>query len=238
MAGGYYTALSGMRARMDALDRVAGDIANASTAGYKAERGSTEQADRPSFDFALKSAIDVASSEAKTDFRPGSLSTTNRAMDVAIEGKGFLAVDTAQGPRFTRNGHLVRRADGVLATDEGDAILGSDGPIKVGQGLVEIDADGTVREGKAAVGRLRVVDFPEGTILDRDGGSRFRTTVTPQDVEKPSFTAGTLEQSNVSLVERIAELSEVSRNYQTLLKAVSVLMNDVDRGAITELGRR
>ena len=85
---------------------------------------------------------------------------------------------------------------------------------------------------------LRLVDFAPGTPLDRDGGSRFRTAAAPQAIDKPSFTAGTLEQSNVSTVERIAELSEVSRNYQTLLKAVSVLMNDVDRGAITELGRR
>ena len=42
MAGGYYTALSGMRARTEALDRVASDIANASTAGYKGERSTTE----------------------------------------------------------------------------------------------------------------------------------------------------------------------------------------------------
>ena len=49
MAGGYYTALSGMRTRMDALDRVAADIANASTAGYKTERAARQQADRPSF---------------------------------------------------------------------------------------------------------------------------------------------------------------------------------------------
>ncbi len=49
---------------------------------------------------------------------------------------------------------------------------------------------------------------------------------------------GSLEQSNVSIVERVAELTEVTRNFETLLRAVSVLMNDVDRGAITELGRK
>ncbi len=239
MAGGYYTALSGMHTRMQALDRVASDIANASTAGYKAERGTTEQADRPSFDAVLKSAVDVTSGESKTDFRPGALDTTNSPMDVAIEGQGFLTVETAEGrSRYTRNGHFVRRADGALATDEGDAVVGADGPIRIGQGEIQIEADGTVREDKAVVGKLRLVDFAPGTSFERDGGSRFRTTATPQAIEKPSFMSGTLEQSNVSIVERVAELSEVSRNYQTLLKAVSVLMNDVDRGAITELGRR
>jgi flagellar basal body rod protein FlgG len=238
MAGGYYTALSGMRTRMEQLERLSSDIANASTPGYKAERGTTEQADRPSFDAVLKSAVDVRSTESRTDFRPGSLTTTNGPMDVSIEGQGFLTVQTAFGPRYTRNGHFVRGAGGVLATDEGDPVLGVDGPIKIGQGLIEIDSDGTVREGNAAVGQLKVVDFAPGTRLERDGGSRFYTAAEPQAIEKPTFSAGTLEQSNVNMVERVAELSEVSRNYQTLLKGVQILMNDIDRGAITELGRR
>jgi flagellar basal-body rod protein FlgF len=238
MAGGYYTALSGMRTRMEQLERLSSDIANASTPGYKAERASSEQADRPSFDNVLRSAVDVVSTESRTDFRPGSLTTTNGPMDVAIEGQGFLTVQTAYGPRYTRNGHLLRGAGGVLSTDEGDAVLGADGPITIGQGLIEIDSDGTVREGKAAVGTLKVVDFAPGTRLERDGGSRFFTAAEPQAIEKPTFSSGTLEQSNVNLVERVAELSEVSRNYQTLLKGVQILMNDIDRGAITELGRR
>lgn len=238
MAGGYYTALSGMRARMDALDRLSSDIANASTAGYKAERGTNQQADRPVFDAVLQSAVDVQRAESRTDFRQGALATTSRAMDVAIEGQGFLTVETPYGPRYTRNGRLSRRADGVLATDEGDAVVGKNGPIKIGQGEIVIEQDGTVRENKAVVGALTLVDFAPGTQLDRDGGSRFRTAAAPLAVERPSFTAGSLEQSNVSMVERVAELSDVSRNYQTLLKAVSILMNDVDRNAISELGRK
>lgn len=238
MAGGYYTALSGMHTRMQALDRVASDIANASTAGYKTERNSTAQADRPSFNAVLQSAVDVTSGGSRLDLRPGSLTSTGRTMDMAIEGSGFLEVETPYGTRYTRNGHLVRRADGMLATDEGDAVLGAAGPIKIGQGAIEIDSDGTVREGKSAVGMLKIVDFAPEARLERDGGSRFRTAAEPRTVDKPTFAAGTLEQSNVQIVERVVELSEVSRNYQTLLKAVSVLMNDVDRGAITELGRR
>ena len=116
MAGGYYTALSGMRARLDALDRLASDIANASTAGYKTERNGTQQAPRPSFGDTLQSAIDVTSGEPRIDFRPARWRTTGRSLDVAIEGRGFFVVETPQGPRYTRNGHLQRSADGVLAT--------------------------------------------------------------------------------------------------------------------------
>ena len=238
MAGGYYTALSGMRTRMDALDRLASDIANTSTAGYKTERAGTVQADRPSFGAVLQSAVDVTNGPARLNLRPGSLASTGRPLDLAIEGSGFFVVDTPAGPRYTRNGHLVRRADGVLATDGGDAIQGVSGPIQLGEGAIEIDSDGTVRSPTGVVGSLKVVEFAPDVQLVREGSSRFRTDAQPRKVERPSLAIGAIEQSNVSVVERVAELSEVTRSYEALLRAVSVLMNDVDKTAISELGRR
>lgn len=238
MAGGYYTALSGMRTRMDALDRLAADIANASTAGYKTERAGTTQADRPSFGVTLQSAVDVANGEARTDLRPGAMAPTGRSMDLAIQGTGFFVVKTPQGERYTRNGHLVRGIDGTLSTDEGDAVLGTDGPIKIDTGTVDVDTDGTVRNAGSIAGKLKIVELGENPKLLRDGGSRFSTPGTPSVVDKPTIITGSLEQSNVSMAERVAELSDVARNFETLLRAVSVLMNDVDRGAITELGRK
>jgi flagellar basal body rod protein FlgG len=238
MAGGYYTALSGMRTRMDALDRLAADIANASTTGYKTERAGTAQANRPSFGAALESAIDVANAEGRLDLRPGSIATTGRAMDLAITGRGFFVVETANGPRYTRNGHLIRQADGTLATDEGHPVLGTSGPIRIGPGEVAVDPDGTVRSGGTIAGTLQVVEFDDDVRLDRDNGSTFRTAAEPRPVSKVELAIGALEQSNVSIVERVAELSEVSRSFETLLRSVAVLMNDVDRGAITEFSRK
>lgn len=238
MAGGYYTALSGMRTRLDALDRLASDIANAGTTGFKPERAGTAEARRPSFDAALEAAVDVANGRPQLDLRPGPLASTGRSLDIAIEGKGFLVVDTPHGTRYTRNGHLVRRADGVLAGEDGAAVQGASGPIRLGDGEPAVDPDGTVRSGGAVVGRLRVVEFDPKAELLRDSGSTFRTNATPRPVANPMVTSGSLEQSNVSIVDRVAELTDVSQGFQALLKAVSVLMNDVDRGAITELGRR
>src|SRR5437660_638158 len=120
MAGSYYIALSGMRARMTELDRLATDLANASTAGYKAERGTTEQSDRADFSLSLKSAIDVANSATRTDLRAGEISSTGRDLDAAIEGPGMFAVTTPGGAtRYTRTGRFVARADGVLSTAAG-----------------------------------------------------------------------------------------------------------------------
>jgi flagellar basal-body rod protein FlgF len=238
MAGGYYTALSGMRTRQDALDRLASDIANGSTAGYKTQRAGTTEAERPSFGAALQAAVDVTNGEARIDLRPGAQAMTGRSLDVAIEGKGFFVVDTDHGTRYTRNGQLMRRSDGVLTTNEGDPIRGNSGPIKIDTGSITIDPDGSVKSGGAVVGQLQVVEFANDAKFERDGASRFSTDANPLAVEKPSIHAGALEQSNVSVVERMAELTEVSRSFGTLLRAVTVLFNDVDRGAITELGKR
>jgi flagellar basal body rod protein FlgG len=238
MAGGYYTALSGLRARQEALDRIASDIANSSTAGYKTERAGTMKAERPSFGAALQSAVDVIDGEAEVDLRPGPLAPTGRSLDLSIEGEGFFVVTTPAGDRYTRNGHLLQTVDGTLTTEEGDIVQGTNGPIKAGAGEVEVDPDGTVRSGGAIVGTLKVVRFGPGADLEREGASRFRTAAAPTTVEKPSVRAGALEQSNVSVVDRIAELTEVSRSFGTLMRAVTVLMNDIDKGAITELGRR
>ena len=238
MPGAYYAALSAMRSRMDALDRLASDIANASTAGYKGQRATTEQADRPSFGDTLQAVIDVANGPSRVDLRPGSVVQTGRDLDVAIEGNGFFEVDTGNGLRYTRNGHFTKRADGVLTTIAGDVVQGTKGEIKLGKGPIEIDASGNVRAGGSVAGTLKLVDFDNPKKLVQENAFRFRTEDAPNGVESPSLKGGALEQSNVSIIDRVAELASTSRNFETLQKAMNVLMNDIDGQAIAQLGRR
>ena len=238
MAGGHYVALSGMRTRLDELDRLASDLANVGTAGYKSERTGHRNVPRPAFDTALESAIDASLGERKLDARQGAIESTGRALDVAIEGAGFLAVDTPAGPRYTRNGHLNRAADGSLITADGAIVRGVDGPITVGTGRLAIESDGTVLSDGVAVGKLAVVEFADPGGLVRESGALLKTDATPTAVATPTIRTGSLEQSNVSVVDRVAELTSVNRSFQALQKAVSVLMNDVDGRAIDTFGRR
>jgi flagellar basal-body rod protein FlgF len=239
MSGGAYSALSGMRTRLEELDRLAFDLANVSTAGYKTERLAKRSLDRESFDAALGSAVDVVADGVKIDFRSGMIATTGRDLDVAIDGKGFFVIETAQGLRYTRNGSFQRRADGVLATFEGEPVMGEGGEITLGQGPLNISGDGTIRSGATVVGRLRVVEFGSERDLIRESGSRFRalTGAEPDDIEV-RVVAGALEQSNVSIVDRMAQLTELSRGFEALERGVSVLMNDLDNRAISELTRK
>ncbi|MFN8057699.1 MAG: flagellar basal-body rod protein FlgF [Vicinamibacterales bacterium] len=239
MASGAYVALSGLRARMEQLDRIAADLSNVDTAGYKAERVTTAEADRAEFGNVLQSAIDVAASPGHLDFRNGVLTTSGRDLDMALDGKGFFAVQTPNGERYTRSGQFTRSSDGTLQTLDGFAVLGESGPIRLPAGEVSVEPDGTVHVDKTVVGKLKVVDFSDYGTLQREQGTRFRSTAAPIAPAKDvAVRGGALENSNVSMVERIAQLTEVARSFEGLQKGFGVLMNDVYGRAISELGRR
>jgi flagellar basal-body rod protein FlgF len=239
MAGGIYVALSGMRTRADQLDRLAADIANSATAGYKAERAGAAAVNRP-FAAVLDSAVDNAPVASKIDFRPGVVAGTGRDLDMAIDGRGFFAVQTPAGVRYTRNGHFERKADGTLVTGDGMPVLGEGGPIKLGNGEVKVQSDGTVTAGGAAAGKLQVVDFDDYQSLSREDGGRFRATTATaaRSLATREVRGGALEQANVSVVERMTALTEVSRSFEALQRGVTLMANDIDGRAISELGRR
>jgi flagellar basal body rod protein FlgG len=240
MPGSHYIALSGLRARMDQLDRLAADIANVGTSGYKGERAAKASAERPDFPGVLRSAIDTTIAGRRLDLSDGALAATGRSLDVAIDGPGFFVVDTPGGPRYTRNGHFAIGSEGKLTTEEGAVVRGVDGPIGLaGSEPVRIDDDGTVWSGAAIAGRLLVVEFAEPAILTRESGAQLHAhgqTATP--VARPVVRPGSLEQSNVQMADRIAELTSVARGFEALQKALSVVMNDVDGRAIEYIGRR
>jgi flagellar basal-body rod protein FlgF len=242
MAGGTYAALSGLQSRLEQLDRLAGDIANAKTAGYKAERVTTRAVERPDFGRALQAAVDVTPGAGHLDFRPGSMEKTGRDLDFAIEGRGFFVVDTPQGPRYTRNGNFSLAADGTVTTADGLAVQTANGPLKVGTGTgpLSVADDGTVSVGSQTAGKLRVVDFGDYSELQREELGRFRapTTLAPADARDITVRSGMLEASNVSVVDRMVALTEVARGFEALQRGLNILNTELDGRAITELGRR
>lgn len=239
MASGAYVALSGLRARSDQLDRLAVDIANVGTAGYKSDRVTSAVATRAEFANVLQSAVDVAAAPGHIDFRSGVLLPTGKELDMALDGKGFFVVDTPGGPRYTRAGQFTRDPGGTLRTVDGFAVMGENGPITLGNGKITVQPDGTIHSDELVVGKLKIVDFSDYGSLQREASTRFKSAVAPS--LQPTNTVvrgGAAEQSNVSVVERIAHLTEVARGFEGLQRGLTVLMNDVYGRAITELGRR
>jgi len=239
MPGGIYSALSGMRLRLDDLDRIAADLANTETAGYKTERISTEVAPR-AFQTALDAAIDATRGGGKVDFRPGTMNSTGRDLDVAIDGKGFFEIQTPAGVRYTRGGNFVRDTEGKLTTADGFAVIGTGGEITLPVGPVTVMGDGNIRVGQAIVGKLKVVEFADDADVARETGTRFKAAdgVTPTEAVDTRLRSGMLEHSNASVIDRMATMTEVMRSFEMLQKGISVLMNDIDGRAIQELGRK
>jgi len=241
MPGGIYAALSGLRTRNDSLERIAEDISNASTAGYKGDRTTMVASARPSFQDVLATAMDVTSSAPKVDFRDGAVVPTGRDLDFAIEGPGFFSVETANGIRYTRNGHFSRTVDGTIVTLGGEPLLSADGNhLVLPPGKLEFTDDGTIRVGKTTVGRPAVTAFKSLGSMVRENGIRFKAPdgVTGDEATDSRVRPGMLEQSNVSSQERLAQMIDASRSFDALQRGINLLSSELDGRAIAELGRR
>lgn len=245
MPGGIYVALSGLRHHAEQLDQLASDIANASTSGYKTERSSSVASERPTFSRSLQAAIDVTPGETQIDFRPGSIIGTGRDLDFALDSQGFFVVETPNGLQYTRNGHFQVDADGTLRTADGLIVQGEIGdeeygPLVLPAGTVGAEPDGTIVVDGLPSGKFRLADFPNYDALSRSENGRFSVRAGSEPVVPTEVTlrGGALEQSNVSMAERMVQVTSTARTFEALQRGISVLMNEIDGHAITELGRR
>jgi flagellar basal-body rod protein FlgF len=207
------------------LDVVANNIANINTTGYKAD-GSL-------FEEYLSSAARSGQKGGRVSFvqdrgtwhdlSAGPLEKTGNPLDVAIDGKGFLVVQTPRGERYTRNGSLQINATGQLVTSDGNPVIGDAGPItfQPNDRQISISRDGTIsaREGKSKVdsarGSLRLVSFTNVQQLQKDSSSTFTTTggAQPQPTKTAYVVQGAIEKSNVSGVVEMSRMIEITRSY-------------------------
>jgi flagellar basal-body rod protein FlgF len=233
MSTNLYVSTSGAVSRLSELEILANNLANLDTTGFKAEQ--------PLFQTMLEGALlnaeglpapgapglsFVAPREAQTDHAGGSVSRTGAPLDVAIEGPGFFVVDTPAGARYTRAGSFVVGSDGNLATPSGYPVLGDGGPIAVGDTTVRILSGGqVVDEAGTVMGRLRLEEFDDPTLLRKEGDGLFHAP--PLAVGLPidgfSLLEGALERSNVHPVRELASLIILQRAFDV---SMQILKND------------
>jgi flagellar basal-body rod protein FlgG len=214
-----------MTVKMLRQEKVTGNIANASTSGYKGERvflsvlkGQQDGA-RP-----LKEAQQQATSF--TDFSQGPVDYTQRKLDAALDGEGFFVVETPNGERFTRSGNFTLNPQGLLTTQSGDLVQGTQGPIPILGENVSIAVDGTVLVNNAEVGRLKVVAFDDPQTLAREGGMFAQTTGAYAEVDfsRTRVIQGALERSNVNPIDQLVDMIALNRGFEADQKGV--LMQD------------
>lgn len=243
MDSGYYAAFSGWLARSQALDVTAGNLANAGTAGYRAERDyfrSTILGPN-----ALGSQLNATVNAfgvlggTELDLGQGALSPTGNPLDLAIEGSGFFSVRTPQGVRYTRDGQFRRAQDGRLTTQAGDAVLDAKGqPIRIPAGTIAIGDDGAVSVNGGLAGRIALVAFASPASLTAEGAGRYAAIAGAKPAAGTgTIRQGSLEASNQNVIEGSLQLVLMERQAEMMEKAVSMFSNDLDKTASEDLPR-
>lgn len=239
---GLYTIFLGMRARQNTLESQANNIANASTAGFKAQRMiySTFEAEKKG-DGDRQLLVAGASASTNTDFSTGSMQQTGRGMDVAIEGDAFLQIQTPRGVRYTRAGNMTVNDGGQLVTKNGDLIVGEKGPITIPRDAeLSIGRKGALSAGGNDIDSLKLVRFDNpAAALMKDGDSMFVATGTeaPQAATDSKIIQGSLEGSNVNSVTEMVAMINNNREFESLQKSLTLLMNDMGRKISGEIGK-
>jgi len=243
MSSGYYAACAGMMTRTEALDTIANNLANVSTPGFRASHNSFSAALATANDSPL-SALNQDANEygslsgTQLDTAQGALVPTGNPLDLAIEGSGYFAAQTAAGPVYTRGGNFRLSPQGQLLTSAGDPVLGEGGPVTIVGEPVSISTDGTISVNGAVAGRLKLAEFPLGTQLQSLGNSYYKA---PLDVEVAAANTkvrqGQLESSNVNPITSVVELITAQHEVESMRRTLSMFSDEMDKTAAQDLPR-
>ncbi len=240
-------AASGLRSRLEALDMLANNLANASTVGYKTDREfyslylSPEASQAPASGSPLRPATLPVIEKAWVDLAQGTLEVTGSPLNLAISGPGFFAVAGPSGPLYTRNGDFRVSASNRLVTSEGHEVRTMEGNrLELQRETpIEVAADGTVTQAGQTLGRIAIVQFPQPAALAKVGQNYYSPTAESgpaSATNRAEVQQGRLEASNVNPAETAIRLVTLMRQAEMLQKAIS-MSGEMNRKAVEEVAR-
>lgn len=220
-------------------ERIANNLANANTIGYKHDR---------TFTTALEEYLDdeggpqsIRETEQWASLEEGAFESTGNPLDVAIANEGFfeLSDEVTGAARYTRAGRFMLDDQGTLRDPRGFLVEGEGGPIQLPRnaGEIAIHADGTIQADGQDVGRLRLVRFENPRAMQRLDGAAFSAEgLEPLPVENPTVKQGLLETSNVDPLLEMTEMITHFRLFESQQKMLQT--HDQILGHVTrELGK-
>ncbi len=235
-----YLAMTGAKQTEYAQAINSNNLANVSTTGFRADLHafSSMPIDGPGVASRVNAVVDAYG----TDFTQGAIAQTGRDLDVAIQGRGFIAVQAADGSEaYTRAGDLRVNAGGLLSTGAGHLVVGDGGPVAIPPNAsLVIGADGTVTvrplgqgpETLAIVDRIKLVD-PDTRQLVKGGDGLLR--LPDGEIAAASaevrVTAGALEQSNVNVARTLVNMIELARQYEMQVNMIRNAKDNADASA-------
>jgi flagellar basal-body rod protein FlgF len=230
MDRGLYVAMTGAKQIMQAQAVNNHNIANLSTIGFRADSVAFDS--EPIYGPGYATRVNAVAGDAGTDFSSGVMESTGRNLDVAVNGKGFIAVRGTDGQEaYTRAGDLRLSPDGAVMTASGLAVLSESGPLVIPPSTqVSIGSDGTISvvpQGSAPfavtqVDRIKLVN-PNTADLQKgdDGLLRLKSGVKAKSDDSVSITSGMLESSNVNAAKSLISMIELQRLYEFQIKSIN-----------------
>jgi flagellar basal-body rod protein FlgF len=230
MDRGLYVAMTGAKQIMQAQAVNNHNIANLSTIGFRAD--AVAFASQPIYGPGYATRVNAVAGDAGTDFSAGVMQGTGRDLDIAVNGKGFIAVRGADGKEaYTRAGDLRVSPTGAVTTASGLAVLSESGPLVIPPSTqVAIGSDGTISvvpQGSAPfavtqVDRIKLVN-PKTSDLQKgdDGLLRMKSGDKVKADDTVSVTSGMLESSNVNAAQSLINMIELQRLYEFQIKSIN-----------------
>jgi flagellar basal-body rod protein FlgG len=232
MVEGLYSAAAGMMAQQERLDSVANDIANVNTHGYKHVRVAFRDLAYLPGGQGAADGVNPGSGSASwalgRSFAQGGLERTDRSLDVAIQGPGFMRVRTANGQEaLTRDGNLQLDARGQLVTSNGNKLVP---PITIPRGTdpdkVSIAPDGRVSANGRQLGRIQLFDVPAPDKLTALGDNLYAPSAgsgAPRAAgHNASLTQGALEASNVDMATAMVDMMDAQKSYALASRVIQM----------------
>lgn len=230
-----YTAMTGASHILQQQAAVSENLANTNTPGFRAAINTFRAV--PLEGEGLPTRVMVVDSVAGANFTPGSMEPTGRDLDVAIDGKGWIAVQAPDGKEaYTRNGSFQITTNGILQTRSGLNVMGDSGMITLPPNAeVTIAKDGTISTVPTGakpsevvkVGRIKLTNPPEDQLVrGEDGLFRTRDGNPASADGKVTVMGGNLEGSNVSAVEAMVSMITLARQFDTQMKMLQTADNN------------
>ena len=249
MFKGFYNLTSGMLTHQQNLNVIANNMVNVSTAGFKQERYTASTFDEVMYsrvgnkdslgqEIGRQSYIRAAS-DTYTDFTQGTLEPTGLALDFAINGEGFFAVENADGQvGYTRAGNFSLDEEGYLCLPGFGRVLNPDGePIYLATDKIYSDNQGVLyyKENGGALEQLGVYAFENLEELERDERGLFMGDGA-QQAQGYQVLNGYVERANTDLVKQMTEMITFQRSLQSAAQ-ISKMYDQLMTKATTDVGR-
>ncbi len=241
MDNALYVGLSRQVTLQRSLDVAANNLANVDTAGFKVESLMVQtDAETPRSLPNTQPIKYVLDNGLARNFGQGGLEATSNPLDVGIEGEGFFTVQTANGPRYTRDGRFTIDAQNQLTDHSGNPVQGDGGStitVDPQKAALSIAKDGTISQGATKIGKLAASRFANLGGLKKQGDNLYDAQgQTPTAATDVSLHQGMVEKSNVQPILQITNLIAITRAYERISQMMSQT-EDLSTSAVQRLGK-